>query len=189
MSKENDPEQQPRPGRFAKGTSGNPKGRPKARPTGPASAFDIVIDRTLSVTRGGVEREVTLEEALQHKTYQNAISGNRAARREILKMIAKREKAIAAKAPKPAYRIEMRMEPKDPDNADAALLLLGIACHDIENQHSEHERKHLKLEPWAVQMALSRRRGGQALTEKDIAEIRRCTRSPETLRWPRGSGQ
>jgi hypothetical protein len=36
-----------------------------------------------------------VEEALQLRTYQNALAGNRAAQREVLKMIAKREKAMA----------------------------------------------------------------------------------------------
>jgi hypothetical protein len=31
------------------------------------------MDRTLTVTQGGKPREVTLEEALQHRTYQEAI--------------------------------------------------------------------------------------------------------------------
>ena len=47
--------------------------------------------------QGGKAREVTVDEALQHKTYQQAIAGNRMASREVLKMIAKREKALAAK--------------------------------------------------------------------------------------------
>ena len=59
--------------------------RPEKPSTG--SAFDIVIDKTLTVTQGGVPREVTVEEALQHRTYQDAVAGNRSARREVLKMI------------------------------------------------------------------------------------------------------
>ena len=43
------------------------------------------------------------------------------------------------------------------------------------------------LEPWAVQAALSRRRGGRKLRDKDVAEIRRCTRDPDSLRWPKGA--
>src|SRR5918993_3194127 len=94
------PGRPPKESRFRKGESGNPKGRPKAR-RGPApSAFDIVIDRTLTVTQNGEPREVPIEEALQRRTYQDALGGNRAARREVLKMIAKSEKCLAAKAPK-----------------------------------------------------------------------------------------
>ena len=58
-------------------------------------------------------REVTVEEALQHRTYQDAIAGSRAARREVLKMIAKREQYLAGPArqeadPQIEFRIEQR---------------------------------------------------------------------------------
>ncbi len=96
--------------RFRKGQSGNPAGRPKKAKAAPqASAFDIVIDRTLAITQGGRQRDVTVDEALQHKTYQDAIDGSRAARCEVLRMIAKREKAIAARQP-PAKSLELRCE-------------------------------------------------------------------------------
>src|SRR5688500_9307636 len=100
MSGKVGPGRPPAGSRFPKGRSGNPKGRPRSRPLPAPSAFDIVIDRTLTVTQGGRARELTLEEALQHKTYQAAIAGNRAARREVLKMIEKRERWLAANAPK-----------------------------------------------------------------------------------------
>lgn len=50
-----------------------------------ASAFDVVLDRALSVMQNGKRREVTPEEALQHTTYRAAIKGDRAARREVLR--------------------------------------------------------------------------------------------------------
>ena len=50
--------------------------------------------------QNGKPREVTVEEALQHRTYQDAIAGNRAAQREVLRMIDKREKWLASKRPK-----------------------------------------------------------------------------------------
>ena len=40
--------------------------------------------------------------------------------------------------------------------------------------------------PWAVQVALSRP-GRRRLSGWDISEIKRCTRDPQTLRWPAGT--
>lgn len=176
-------------GRFQKGASGNPRGRPsgrKSRSSTSVSAFDIVIDKSLTVTQDGVQREMTVEEALQHKTYQEAIAGSRTAQRKVLKMIAKREKYLAAQEGKRFPKVTMTHE-QDPENADNALLILGIASRDPARQDLGLEREQLQLEPWAVQAALRRRRGGQRLTDDEMASIRRCTRDPDTIKWPRGS--
>jgi Family of unknown function (DUF5681) len=172
--------------RFRKGESGNRKGRPRARFSVP-SAFDIVMDRTLTLMQNGKPREVTVEEALQHRIYQDAIAGNRAARREVLKMIASREKWLATKKLKQQQQgLELLIEPEDPRNANEALLLLGIAEPDTRwnDPHDQYER--LLLRPWAVQAALSRP-GRRRLSAQDVSEIERCTREPETLRWPAGT--
>jgi len=173
--------------RFRKGRSGNPKGRPKTKQDPEQStAFDIIIDKTLQVSRGGELREVTVEEALQHKTYRDALDGNRPARREVLKWIAKREKALAAKRKPVSQDVRFMTEPVDPQNANAALIILGIADRDArweDDGADPHER--LLLEPWAVQMALGRRRGGTRLTPREVSEIKRCTRNASSLRWPR----
>lgn len=166
--------------RFQKGRSGNPKGRPKAKPATQPSAFDIVMDRTLTVVQGGQERELTVEEALQLKTYQDAIGGSRMAQREVLKMIAKREKALAAKTPPRTATVKFRIENSDPGNADQAMVLLGIAEFHLDPYQK------LKLKPWAVQAALSRR-GRRSLTDKDLAEVRRCVQDPDSINWPRVS--
>lgn len=166
--------------RFQKGHSGNPKGRPRA--TKPVtSAFDIVMERTLTVMQAGKPRELTVEEALQHRTYEDALKGNRSARREILKMIAKREKWLAAKAPthKP---VEVKSECGDPENANDALVILGIAERQPQLGHDDQYDRLLLL-PWAVQIALSRR-GRKSLTDQDVSDIKRCTRDHATLRWP-----
>jgi len=171
--------------RFRKGQSGNPAGRPKKATLAPqASAFDVVIDRRLTITQGGRQREVTVDEALQHKTYQDAIAGGRIARREVLKMIAKREQALAARQPRPT-RPGLRLEREDPANAEAALLILGIAALDPRWAQVEGHDRRLLLEPWAVQAALSRR-GRKPLGEREVAGVERCTRDPETLVWPKG---
>ena len=175
------PGRPPKANRFRKGTSGNPKGRPKSRRASSISDFDIIMDRTLTVTQDGKPHEVTLEEALQHRTYEEAIKGNRASQREVLKMIAKREKWLAAK--RPVSGLNLLMETEDPDNANEALLLLGIAEPDTRWSDPTDKSQRLRLQPWAVQPALSRP-GGRRLSAKDVAEIERSTCDAEMLRWP-----
>lgn len=188
MSGKVGPGNPPISGRIKKGEVRNPKGRPKKqRQEGPASAFDVVIDKTLTVTRGGEIQEVTMEEALQHRTLQDAMAGNRPARREILKMIAKREKFLARRHKPKWPAAKWSIEPEDPTNAHKAMLLLGIACHHPWFEEINTSYEHVQLEPWAVQAALGRRKGGKRLTEKEIFEINRCTFDSEKIKWPRGT--
>jgi hypothetical protein len=102
----------------------------------------------------------------------------------IMKRNAWREK-LKTKAHKP---MPLRFSP-DPDNADAALVLLGIAAPNPAREDMGADRAQLLLEPWAVQAALGRRRGGERLTEKEVNDVRRCARDSDTLRWPRGTGR
>jgi hypothetical protein len=178
----------PRTGRFQKGHSGNPKGRPRkqsAPPDAIRSAFEIVLEKRVTVTQAGIDQELSVKEALQLRTFQDAWAGKRAAGREVLKMIAKREQAMADRGlqtPKTMPSVTRKISP-DPRNADAAMCLLGIAAPNKSRE--EHDPDAILLEPWAVQAALGRRRGGKALTMEDIGDIERCTRAHETLRWPR----
>src|SRR5258705_11140555 len=76
------------PGWFAKGQSGNLRGRPRRSSRGAAtSAFEILLDKTLTVTRGDKTCEISMEEALQQRTLQDALAGKRMAMREVLKWI------------------------------------------------------------------------------------------------------
>jgi hypothetical protein len=178
----------PNRGWFRKGGSGNPGGRPTASRASQASAFDVVVERTLTVAHHGGTREITMEEALQQRTYRDALAGKRMAQREVLKWIVKRDAWLAKHAPK-AWPAITRHISDDPDNADAALLLLGIAAANPARADIGADRAQLLLEPWAVQAALRRRRGGQRLTGRERDEIRRCTRNPDSIRWPRGTDQ
>jgi len=182
MAARSDP---PISGRFRKGKSGNPKGRPKKRTPEATSAFDILISKSLVVVQNGVRREVTVDEALQQQLYRDAVKGNKLAQRQVMKMIDKREKA-RAKERKIEPSITSKIEPVDPDNADQALQILGIATPDLSRDRQPDGREHLLLEPWAVQAALKRRRGSSRLTQTNIREIGRCTRDSAMLVWPRG---
>lgn len=188
MSATSERSRSPRTGRFQKGHSGNPKGRPRKQrvlPDAPRSAFEIVLEKRVTVTQAGIDQELSVEEALQLRTYQDGLAGKRAARREVLKVIAKREKAMAdrgLRTQRAMPSVTSKISP-DPRNADAAMCLLGIAAPNKSRE--EYDPDAILLEPSAVQAALGRRRGGKALTMKDIGDIERCTRTPETLRWPR----
>lgn len=164
--------------RFQKGRSGNPAGRPrKCRPH--VSAFDIIFDKTFTVTQGGKTRELTIEEALELQTYQAALKGSRMAIRKVLKMIEKREIALTKKSPSRSTPIKLEAH-HNSDNANEALRILGIAGDD-----PAWEGKRLKVHAWATQAALSRP-GRRKFSEKDAKDIKFFTFDAETLHWPRG---
>lgn len=176
----------PNRGWFRKGQSGNPGGRPKNASAPAVSPFDVIIEKTLTVTRGGIQREIPVEEALQHRTYQEALAGKRMAIREVLRWIVKRERWLSKNRPPVRPKVTWREVTPDPANADEALLLLGIARENPDRKNIKADRLQLLLEPWAVKAALRRRRGVRPLTRKDILDIRRCTRDDGTLKLPEG---
>jgi hypothetical protein len=186
VSKKSRSRSAPNPGWFPKGRSGNLRGRPTSSRAPKSSAFEVLVEKTLTVTDHGGTREITMEEALQQRTYQDALAGKRMATREVMKWIIKRDAWLAKHAPEASRPTTRHISP-DPDNADVALLLLGIAMHNPAHAVLSDDRAQLLLEPWAAQAALRRRRGGQRLTDGERKEIRRCTRDPDCLRWPRGT--
>lgn len=174
-------------GRFRKGQSGNPAVRPKKRRPH-VSPFDIIFDKRLTISQQGVERELTVDEALQLQTYQAALNGSKMAMRAVLKMIEKREAALAKMSPPPAPKgITWRFE-VDPRNADDAMLLLGITVRDPSWTEPCKYGVRMKLNTWAAQAGISRP-GRKPLRERQISEIRRVALAPEQLKWPRSMRQ
>lgn len=128
-----------------------------------------------------------MEEALQERTFKDALAGKRMAIKEVLKWIAAYDEWQTKHAPKPPRKSLPYLSSPDPDNADEALLLLGIAAHNLDRyDHADHEwpRAQLLLEPWATQLALGRRR--EPFEQRDYDEIQRCTRDADNLIWPDG---
>src|SRR5512139_2959522 len=124
MSKKTRPPSAPNPGWFPKGRSANPGGRKAGSGAAKASAFEVLVDTTVTVTGpDGITREITTKEALQWRIYQDALAGNPRAIRQVLKWIKKREAWLAKH--RPVRLVNAIYESPDPDNVDAALLLLG----------------------------------------------------------------
>ena len=73
MSKKSRSRSARNPGHFPADHCGNRKGRPKGTLAKPASVFDVLLEKTLTVTGpGGRQREMTIEEAthfFQHPTH------------------------------------------------------------------------------------------------------------------------
>lgn len=131
----------------------------------------------MTITQNGHSRKVTVDEALQHKTYQDAIAGSRLAQRAVIRMIERRELARAAKAP-PRPRVIVKRAQPEPINADAALLLLDVTqIHTIDSAYPA-----AKLTTWAVEAALAHRRGG--FSRKELDEARRHALAPGDIVWP-----
>jgi hypothetical protein len=177
------------PGWFSKGHCGNHGGRSPASPASQPSVLEIFVDKTLTTVRDGMERTVELKEALQQRTYQDAIKGKPMAMREVVKWIKERD-AWRTKHERQASppAVTLHISP-DPENANAALVLLGIAAPDFTRAEWTQDRVALLLEPGWVQAALRRRRGGQRLTDRERDEVKRCARNPDSIRWPRGTDQ
>ena len=171
-------------GRWKKGQSGNPAGRPRNRRPH-ISAFDIIFDKSFKVTQNGVERELSVEEVLEHKTYQAALKGSKLAVRAVLKMIEKREQALARRTPPPSQiPMTFRWE-HDPRNADDAMLILGITVPDPDWSGDCQYGTRMKLATWAAQAGLSRP-GLRLLEQRQVHDINRVTLNSQQLKWPRG---
>lgn len=164
--------------RFKPGQSGNPAGRPKQQHP-PASSFDVILDKRLTVVQNGKARELTVEEALQQQVYKDALAGKSRAIGKILKMIHTRDAALA-KPRKKVFPVKNITLHYSAENANDALRILGIADPD--------ERVggcRWNIHTWATQAALSRP-GRKRFSRKDVKDITFFTFNADTLRWPRG---
>ena len=184
MSKKVGPGNPPRKNRFQKGKSGNPRGRPKKSGEAPYSPLGAILDEKLVVKVGGVERELSMQEAIQQQTLKKALDGDQTARRDVMKWIEKRNKERVKRGERELRTGELQLEGLDPDNAEEALKLLGVITREQSREREGDGVEHYLIETWAAQMGLSRRRGGEPLGENDIALIKCEVRDQQSLRWP-----
>jgi len=164
--------------RFKPGQSGNPKGRPPKPRRPNISAFEIVLDKRLTATIGGKERELTVEEVLQQQTLKDALAGKRMAIRKVLMMIEKRETALAKKNTAPRSPIKIGHE-YGSDNANEAMRILGIAAPDLTHTG------RWKVHRWVTQAALSRP-GRRKYSPTEMKDVKFFTFDAGELFWPRG---
>ena len=174
-------------GKFTKGISGNPGGRPP-KPKNRVSPYDIVVARQFILTQDGLPRHMTAEEALQRKTFEQAMAGKRIAIRQVLKMISARDSALK-KEFKSSLRSNLKIETLPSESINPALALLDIIRPDDRWDEVEMRQAGWVLSTWAVQAALNRRGSVRKLNKVDAVKmingIKHFTLNSQSLVWPR----
>nr|WP_249807002.1 DUF5681 domain-containing protein [Bradyrhizobium sp. 1] len=172
----------PNAGSFRKGKSGNKKGRPSGSGKQATDPDQILLNKTVTTTIRGKICEMPIEEAIQHRTFKDALAGKAKAIRQVLEWIRERKAWNKQHGPtKPPETKPMHEYSPDPDNADQALMILGIARVDRYRATWGLERTPLIIEPWAVQRALGRIRDGAGFNQNDWETVKRCTDDWEAL--------
>jgi hypothetical protein len=177
------PLSKPNPGWFPKGACGNRNGRPANRRVPQDPNFKVLSEK-IRVNGPDGPRDMLPEEAVEWTTFLAALTGKSMAIRDVTKWMKEYRAGLAKDGPKAAPQQIELVAAQNPDNADEALQLLEIAA---PNASMEVACIPFLLEPWSVQAALSRRRGGSRLTDKERDDVRRLTSDPGSLRWPRGT--
>lgn len=79
----------PKPSQFKKGQSGNPRGRPKDRPT-LAKLADEVLSELIPVTIDGVQRRMPADKVLMRSIRARALRGDKQATAIALSLLERR---------------------------------------------------------------------------------------------------
>ncbi|OBX18473.1 hypothetical protein A9995_10865 [Erythrobacter sp. QSSC1-22B] len=166
--------QPPSSTRFAKGKSGNPKGRPKNRHR--EMPYDAVLGQMVTIREDGRERRVTAAEAFLLQLTQKGLAGDSAAARSSLEAI---EAARAARGEDHEPLKVIILKPIR-SGADSILDTLDLARLKYP---TDEKRARWEISPWIVEAALERM-GSRKLSKEEQGEVWRNTHSPQRVKWP-----
>ena len=160
--------------RFKKGSSGNPKGRPKNRHK--SVPYDAVLGQMVTIREDGRERRVTAAEAFLLQLTQKGLAGDSGAARDSLEAI---ENARSQRGDV-GQGIHTIIVSGIATGADAILDTLGLAK---KKYPADEKRVRWELNPWIVEAAL-KGLGDERLSVKEQREVWDATRMPHTVTWP-----
>jgi hypothetical protein len=164
----------PRHGRFPKGQSGNPGGRPPGKRK--AIRYDAVLGQKVEIGLNGQKIEVTVAEAFLLKTVKRGIDGDARIGGLILDLL-ESERSARETAERRSEPIVVRFV--SPDHPSAAMRTLGMAFKADRFRPSAR----ILLEPWLVEAALTRL-GDRRLSREEQQTVWQATRKPTKVKWP-----
>ncbi|MCW3780367.1 DUF5681 domain-containing protein [Defluviimonas salinarum] len=165
----------PRATRFAKGQSGNPRGRPRGRKTG--IPYDAVLGQTVTIRENGRDRRVTAAEAFLLQLAKKGLEGDGAASRQALASIEHARAKQVLRDDMPIMTIVRSCVA--PGSVTPALEPLRMA-RKLDRQRPT---ARMALEPWIVETALARL-GSRWLTREEQRTVVKATRTPRKVNWP-----
>jgi hypothetical protein len=160
--------------RFAKGVSGNPRGRPRGRHREPP--YEAVLGQIVTIRDGSTERRVTAAEAFLLQLTKRALEGDGVAGGATMELIeAQKDRPESWKD----TTINITRVIVSPKSVTQAVLPLKIA----RKLDPYRPTARLMLEPWIVEAALARL-GSRRFTREEQQTIVEATRTPHRVRWP-----
>lgn len=165
----------PAAGKFRKGQSGNPKGRPKGSKR--LAPYHTVLGQMVTVQENGKVRRMTAAEAFILHITRRGLQGDSAAARTALAAI---EEARARRRMPGDHRITTIIwRSVKPGSVNTAIEPLRIG----KVLDPYRETAHALLEPWIVEAALARL-GERRLSADEQHVVWNVTRTPEKVCWP-----
>jgi len=164
----------PQGSRFAKGESGNPKGRPRGRHR--TAPYEAVLGQMVTIRDGAVEKRMSAAEAFMLHLAKRGLEGDGPAGRALMTTIEEvsGQKALADNMPMTIVHSMVA-----PGSVNTALEPLRMA----RKLDPYRPSARMMLEPWIVEAALARLEG-RRLSREEQQTVLAATRTPHKVSWP-----